>query len=57
MNEGINDNDKFWLSIGGVVLMILMTIAVIKHDENEKFAPIKQQINEETALMNIRVLN
>jgi hypothetical protein len=34
-----------------------MTFAVVKQSENEKFAPIKQQIDEENAQMNIRVLN
>lgn len=57
MNEDIEDNDKFWLYIGGVILVILTTIAIIKQSENEKFEPIKQQLEEEVALMNIRILN
>jgi predicted thioesterase len=55
--ENIEDNDKFWLYIGGVVLAIITTIVMVKHSENEKFAPIQQQLNEEAAQMNIRVLN
>lgn len=57
MNEEIENNDRFWLYIGGVVLAILTTIAVVKQSENEKFAPIKQQLDEEATQMNIRVLN
>lgn len=57
MNENIESNDKFWLYIGGVVLAIITTILMVKHSENEKFAPIQQQLNEEAAQMNIRVLN
>lgn len=57
MNEHIENDDKFWLYIGGVVLAIITTILMVKHSENEKFAPIQQQLNEEAAQMNIRVLN
>jgi hypothetical protein len=57
MNKEVEDNDRFWLYIGGVVLAILTTIAVVKESENEKFAPIKHQLDEEIAQMNIRVLN
>lgn len=49
--------DKFWLYVGGTVFTLLVVIAMVKQSENEKFAPIKQQIEEEAALMNIRVLN
>ena len=57
MNKEIEENDRFWLYIGGVVLAILAMVAVVKESENEKFAPIKHQLDEETAQMNIRVLN
>jgi hypothetical protein len=58
MNEQqIAENDKFWLYIGGIVLAIVTAIVIVKQGENEKFAPIKQQLDEEIALMNIRVLN
>ncbi|MDD2863251.1 MAG: hypothetical protein PHQ03_11515 [Methylococcales bacterium] len=55
--EQIEDNDKFWLYVGGVVLAIITTIVMVKHSEDEKFAPIQQQLNEEAAQMNIRVLS
>jgi hypothetical protein len=35
----------------------LLVIGMVKQRENEKFAPIKQQLEEEMAQMNIRVLN
>lgn len=56
-NDQIEDNDKFWLYVGGVVLAIVTTIVLVKQSEDEKFAPIQQQLNEEAAQMNIRVLS
>lgn len=52
-----SQQDKFWLYVGGIVFAIVAGIAMVKQSENEKFAPIKQQIAEENAQMNIRVLN
>ena len=49
--------DRFWLYVGVTVIVILTGILLIKQSENEKFAPIKQQVEEENAQMNIRVLN
>jgi len=49
--------DKFWLYVGLAIFVIVTGIFLIKQSENEKFAPIKQQVEEENALMNIRVLN
>lgn len=46
-----------------VILVTLLAIAAIgviiavKSSENDKFAPIKAQIDEENRLMNIRVLS
>ncbi len=57
MNKEIEENDRFWLYIGGVVLAILAMVAVVKESENEKFAPIKQQLDEDITKMHIRVLN
>jgi len=56
-NEQIEENDKFWLYIGGVVLAIVTTIVLVKQSENEKFAPIEQQLHEEMSQMNIRILS
>ncbi|MGB4497697.1 MAG: hypothetical protein WBI40_03275 [Methylococcaceae bacterium] len=55
--QEIEENDKFWLYVGAIVLAIVTTIVIVKQSEDEKFAPIKQQLDEEIALMNIRVLN
>ncbi len=49
--------DKFWLYIGFTLFVILAGVAMVKQSENEKYAPIKQQLDEENAQMNIRVLN
>ncbi len=57
MSEEEQTKDRFWVYVGGTVFALLVTIAMVKQSETEKFAPIKQQLEEETALMNIRVLN
>lgn len=57
MSEEEQTQDRFWWYVGGTVFALLVTIAMVKQSETEKFAPIKQQLEEETALMNIRVLN
>jgi hypothetical protein len=56
MNEGIQPKDRFWLYVGITVFVIVTGILLIKQSENEKFAPIKQQVEEEHSQMNIRVL-
>lgn len=48
--------DRFWLYVGGTVFVIVTAIFLVKQSENEKFAPIKQQVQEENAQMNIRVI-
>jgi len=55
--EEIEKNDRFWLYVGALVLALLTTLAIVKKSESDKFEPIKQQLEEESALMNIRVLN
>lgn len=57
MNNEEQQKDKFWLYVGCTLFVILTGILMVKQSENEKFAPIKQQLNEENAQMNIRVLN
>ena len=57
MDKNAQTKDKFWLYVGCTVFTLLVVIAIVKKSENEKFSPIKQQIEEEKALMNIRVLN
>ena len=57
MSEQEQQQDRFWLYVGGTVFLLVTTILLVKQSENEKFAPIKQQVQEENAQMNIRVLS
>ena len=57
MKKEPQQKDQFWLYVGITVFVIVTGILLIKQSENEKFAPIKQQVAEENAQMNIRVLN
>lgn len=57
MNEPEQQKDRFWLYVSLTLFVILAGIFMVKQSENEKFAPIKQQIDSENAEMNIRVLN
>ena len=57
MDNDTQTKDKFWLYVGGTIVTLLLVIAMVKKSEQEKFSPIKQQLQEEKALMNIRVLN
>jgi hypothetical protein len=56
MSEQEQTKDRFWLAVGGTVFVIVTAILLIKQSEDEKFAPIKQQVQQENAQMNIRVL-
>ena len=56
MSEVEQQKDRFWIYVGVTVFVIVTAILVIKQSENEKFAPIKQQVQEENAQLNIRVL-
>ena len=57
MDEETQVKDKFWLYVGCTVFVLIAVMIMIKLSENEKFSPIKKQLEEETAMMNIRVLN
>ncbi|WP_162853337.1 hypothetical protein [Candidatus Methylobacter oryzae] len=57
MSEQTKVKDRFWLYVSGTIFSLLVVIAMVKQSETEKFAPIKQQLEEEAAQMNIRVLN
>lgn len=57
MSEETQTKDRFWLYVSGTIFTLLVVIAMVKQSETEKFAPIKQQLEEEAAQMNIRVLN
>lgn len=56
MDEEPKIKDKFWLYVSCTVFVIITAIFMIKQSENDKFAPIKKQLDEEMAMMNIRVL-
>lgn len=56
MNEETQPKDRFWLYVGILVFVIVTGILLIKQSENDKYAPIKQQVEEENEQMNIRVL-
>ena len=56
MSEVEQQKDRFWIYVGITVFVIVTGILLIKQSENEKFAPIKQQVQEENAQLNIRVL-
>ena len=50
------EKDHFWFYIGGLAVFLITIILVVKKTETDKFAPIKELINEENASMNIRVI-
>jgi len=55
MNEE-QTKDKFWVYVGLITVTLVSVLVMVKMSENDKFAPIKQQLEEETAQMNIRVI-
>ncbi len=48
--------DYFWVYVAGVTIALVAVIVMVKLSENEKYEPIKQQLSEEAAKMNIRVI-
>lgn len=48
--------DRFWLYVGLLTVALVGAVAMAKMSENEKYDPIRQQVDEEIAGMNIRVL-
>ena len=56
MSDVEQQKDRFWIYVGITVFVIVTGILLNKQSENEKFAPIKQQVQEENAQLNIRVL-
>ena len=50
------EKDYFWIYLAGFTIALVAIIAMVKLSENEKYEPIKQQLSEESALMNIRVI-
>ncbi len=57
MSEEIKEKDNFVLKVALVAAALIGVLLAVKSSENDKFAPIKDQLIEESRLMNIRVLN
>lgn len=51
------EKDRFVIYVALIALVAVGTLLMVKSSENEKFAPIKEQVQEEQRLMNIRVLS
>lgn len=56
MTEHAQEKDNFVLYMVLGTVVAVGAILAVKLSENEKFEPIKEQIQEENRLMNIRVL-
>ena len=54
--EQQEEKDYFWFYIGGLAVVLITIVLMVQKTESDKFAPIKQLINEENASMNIRGL-
>ena len=51
------EKDHFVLYVALVTVALVGTLLLVKQSESDKFAPIKDQINEENQQMNIRVIS
>ena len=56
MIEEKQEKDNFVLYVALVAIVAIGVILMVKKTENDKFAPIKERVNEEITQMNIRVL-
>lgn len=54
--ENEQKKDYFWFYVAGATIALVATVAMAKLSENDKYDPIRQQLQEEIAKMNIRVL-
>jgi len=57
MSEEQAQKDHSMLYVAVLTLVMVAVIIAVKLFENEKFAPIKQQLQQESAQMNIRVIS
>ena len=57
MTGQIKEKDHFVLYVALAVVIAIGVLLAVKLTENEKFAPIKEQLREESKQINIRVLN
>ena len=55
-NPKDNEKDHFILYLVLATIVLVAAILLVKLNENEKFAPIKQLLDEETQQMHIRVI-
>lgn len=56
MTEQTQEKDRFVLYMALAAIVLVGAIVVVKISENEKYAPIRDQLSEENRLMNIRVI-
>ena len=57
MTEEQEKKDYFSFYVAGVALIFVAVIGAIKLSENDKFAPIKEHLQQESAQMNIRIVS
>ncbi len=56
MTEEIEEKDNFIRNTVLISSVLIGVLLAVKSSESDKFAPIKDQLNEERKLMDIRVL-
>lgn len=56
MSEETKEKDNFILYVAMVAVVAIGVILMVKKSESDKFAPIRDQVNEEIKQMNVRVL-
>ena len=57
MSENEEEKDNSMIYIALVAIVAVSVLLAVKSSEADKLAPIKQQLDEETRLMNVRVLS
>lgn len=49
-------SDYFWIYVACATLALVGIIGLVKLAENDKYDPIRKQLQEDAAKMNIRIL-
>lgn len=57
MSEEIKEKDNFILYVTLITVVFVTVLLMVKSSEDDKFAPIKEQLNQEYRQMDIRVLS
>lgn len=57
MSEEIKEKDNFILYVALVTIVFVSVLLMVKSNEDDKFAPIKKQLEDEYRQMDIRVLS